>query len=233
MKHSSGYINELCYISLAFGLINASEQVENGECADDGCIRRKADYQTNKRLKRRISTLKDSLYAFLRTHSQEIGAKVQQRNKKLFRAVVASGNHIQLDYFACWILLLRFQHHERDKPLHDNFKMYLNPILIKCFWCGEANGIAIPKKMSKTEKGYREQVTYEPCGKCKDEWDKGAVIIEASDEPNNENQPAIQKGVYPTGTLWVVKRELLDSKISFVTKEIAKEMGLYDEIHKQ
>jgi len=121
MKVSSGYINELCYISLSFGLMDASEKVENGECPDDGVITRNADYQTEKRLKRRIATLKDSLYAFLRTHSGEIGSKVQQRNKRLFRAVVASQNHIQLDYFACWILLLRFQHHERDKPLDSKF----------------------------------------------------------------------------------------------------------------
>ena len=121
MKVSSGYINELCYISLAYGLMDASEQVENGKCPDDGVITRKADYQTNQRLKRRISTLKDSLYAFLRTHSHKVGLVVQKRNKKLFRAVVASQNHIQLDYFACWILLLRFQHHERDKPLDSKF----------------------------------------------------------------------------------------------------------------
>ena len=121
VKHSSGYINELCYISLAFGLMDAAEQVENGSCPDDGVIVRKADYQTNKRLKRRISKLKDSLLSFLRTHSYEVGQLVQKRNQKLFRAVVASQNHIQLDYFACWILLLRFQHHERDKPLDSKF----------------------------------------------------------------------------------------------------------------
>jgi hypothetical protein len=121
MKHSSGYINELCYISLAFGLMDASEKVEDGECPDDGVIVRKADYHTNKRLKRRISKLKDSLLGFLRSHSYEVGQLVQKRNQRLFRAVVASQNHIQLDYFACWILLLRFQHHERDKPLDSNF----------------------------------------------------------------------------------------------------------------
>lgn len=87
--------------------------------------------------------------------------------------------------------------------------------------------------MSKKEEGYREQITYYPCDKCKEKWDKGAVIIEVSESPNGKNQPAIQKGFYPTGVWWVVKRERLDDGISFVTKEIAKEMGLYDEIHKQ
>ena len=112
--------------------------------------------------------------------------------------------------------------------------MYLNPILVKCFWCGEASYIAIPKKMSNKEEGYRECVmNYDPCDKCKEIWDKGAVIIEASESPNGKNQPAIQKGVYPTGVWWVVKREILDSGISFVTKEIAKEMGLYNEVHEQ
>ena len=112
--------------------------------------------------------------------------------------------------------------------------MYLNPILVKCFWCGEASGIAIPKKMSNKKEGYRECVmNYDPCDKCKEKWDKGAVIIETSESPNGKNQPAIQKGVYPTGVWWVVKREFLDSDISFVTKEIAKEMGLYNEVHEQ
>ena len=110
--------------------------------------------------------------------------------------------------------------------------MYLNPILVKCFWCGEVSSIAIPERMSNKKEGYREQITYEPCDECKKEWGKGAVIIEASTEPINE-RPSIQKGVYPTGAWWVVKRELLDDDISFVTKEIAKEMGLYDEIHEQ
>ncbi|MDD2307789.1 MAG: hypothetical protein PHP53_24010 [Prolixibacteraceae bacterium] len=88
--------------------------------------------------------------------------------------------------------------------------------------------------MSKKEEGYRECVmNYDPCDKCKEKWGKGAVIIEASESPNGKNQPAIQKGIYPTGVWWVVKRELLDDDISFVTKEIAKEMGLYDEVHKQ
>ena len=87
--------------------------------------------------------------------------------------------------------------------------------------------------MSKKEEGYRECVmNYDPCNKCKEKWDKGAVIIEASTKPIDK-RPAIQKGIYPTGIWWVVKRELLDSDISFVTKEIAKEMGLYDEIHEQ
>ena len=85
--------------------------------------------------------------------------------------------------------------------------------------------------MSNKEEGYRECVmNYDPCDKCKEIWDKSAVIIETSDKPIDE-RPAIQKGVYPTGVWWVVKRELLDDDISFVTKEIAKEMGLYDEFH--
>lgn len=41
-------------------------------------------------------------------------------------------------------------------------------------------------------------MNYDPCDKCKEKWDKGAVIIEASTEPIDK-RPAIQKGVYPTG----------------------------------
>ena len=142
MKHSSGYINELCYISLAFGLMDAAEKVEEGKCPDDGVITRKADYQTNKRLKRRISKLKDSLLSFLRSHSYEVGQLVQKRNQKLFRAVVASQNHIQLDYLAVMILHLRFAPNERDKPLDNAFEWITN---------SEGQLMAIMDLLDKTE----------------------------------------------------------------------------------
>ena len=77
-------------------------------------------------------------------------------------------------------------------------------------------------------------MNYDPCDKCRENWSKGAVIIEISTEPINE-RPAIAKGVYPTGVWWVVKRELLDDDISFVIKEedYRKQMKIYNEIHKQ
>ena len=122
--------------------MDAAEKVEEGKCPDDGVITRKADYQTNKRLKRRISKLKDSLLSFLRSHSYEVGQLVQKRNQKLFRAVVASQNHIQLDYLAVMILHLRFAPNERDKPLDNAFEWITN---------SEGQLIAIMDLLDKTE----------------------------------------------------------------------------------
>ena len=56
--------------------------------------------------------------------------------------------------------------------------------------------------------------------------------LQMEQEERNVSEPK-QKGIYPTGVWLVVKRELLDDDISFVTKEIAKEMGLYNEVHEQ
>lgn len=47
--------------------------------------------------------------------------------------------------------------------------------------------------MSKKKECYREHITYEPCGKCKEKWDKGAVIIEASESPNGKNNLLYKK----------------------------------------
>jgi len=47
--------------------------------------------------------------------------------------------------------------------------------------------------MSNKEEGYREQITYEPCDKCKKEWDLGAVIIETSESPNGKTNLLYKK----------------------------------------
>ena len=109
-----------------------------------------------------------------------------------------------------------------------------------CFWCGEPKGIGIGKKTISCYKKWDNNnmiSSYEPCDKCKEQWDKGFIIIEVSEEPNAENQPEIQKGFYPTGRMWVIKNEAAERIFGkektkygkvFVDSEIAKKIGLYN-----
>jgi len=109
-----------------------------------------------------------------------------------------------------------------------------------CFWCGEPKGISIGKKLISCDKKWDNNKIvsdYEPCNKCKEQWDKGFVIIEASNEPNATNQPEIQEGVYPTGRMWVVKndaaeeafgKEKIKRGIIYVEPIVAKKIGLYN-----
>jgi len=105
--------------------------------------------------------------------------------------------------------------------------------MTKCFWCGEADGIMIPKRLSKWDDGYCPPVviSYEPCKKCEDVFKTGVLIMEAESSPFNENQPEIQKGVYPSGNHWVVKEGSLGEHKAgdkmFVDKKTAEEIGLY------
>jgi len=103
-----------------------------------------------------------------------------------------------------------------------------------CFWCGEEkNELVLATRQTKEwcDNKSRGIVTnYEPCDKCAEGHKLGIWMIEASDTPLSKGQPEMQKGIYPTGKNWVVKKEAfnIDSPIAFVTEESAKEMGLYE-----
>jgi len=110
-----------------------------------------------------------------------------------------------------------------------------------CFYCGEANGIAIGKKLISCENKWDTKKIfggYEPCTKCQEKFEEGFLIMECQDEPVSEGQPEMQSGVYPTGSHWVVKNEaaaeVFNEDIAkggkvFVDKEFAERIGLYDE----
>ena len=112
--------------------------------------------------------------------------------------------------------------------------------MIKCFWCGESAGIGIPERIDEwgDDTSYSEKViSYEPCSKCQEGMDKGFTVMEASIEPLSKNQPAIDKerGIYPTGNMWVIDNEAAEkifgkenveqSKI-FIEVGVAEKMGL-------
>lgn len=123
---SSGFINELSIISLAYSLMHVSIEIEGGTCDEVGSTKRGADYHTNKQLDRRITALKDELWAFLKVYASE-AKRVKIKNERLFRLALSHINDsIQLDYLAVMILHLRFQPNERSKPLHEAFEWIMN-----------------------------------------------------------------------------------------------------------
>lgn len=121
-KFSSGYINEMAYVLLAYGLICASEEVFDKKCASDGVTPRSIGYREDKKITRRLSTLRDELLTFIRKHG-ELQLVVEAKKQRLFNAIVSytQSNTPILEYLVCYILYLRFQEHERTKPLHVHF----------------------------------------------------------------------------------------------------------------
>ncbi len=107
----------------------------------------------------------------------------------------------------------------------------------KCFWCGgDKNELIMSTRMDSkwcSNKNKSVVINYEPCDKCKKEFDKGVHIIEIAETPFIDKQPEIQKGVYPSGNMWVIANNIAkdifstDSKKILITKEIAKKVGLY------
>lgn len=88
----------------------------------------------------------------------------------------------------------------------------VNPTMVICAWCGESRGeIALLGELPGDVEAPKEMfVDYQPCDKCKEQWAKGVVYIEVSEEPQMPNQLAISEGLYPTGTLVVVAEDALD-----------------------
>lgn len=97
-------------------------------------------------------------------------------------------------------------------------KYGVNPTIPVCFWCGkEKNEIALLGRISG--KSRREDIEaprhmvldYEPCDECKKNRQLGVTVIEATETPNTEGQPPIDKyDHFPTGRYCVLKTEAAD-----------------------
>ena len=123
---SSGFIIDLSFVSLAYGLMHTALEIEKGTCEDFGATKRGADYKVNKQLDRRIEKLKDELWAFMKIYSS-YADKVMVKNRRLFTLVLSHiTDSIQLDYLAVIVLNLRFAPNERNKPLDDAFSWITN-----------------------------------------------------------------------------------------------------------
>jgi hypothetical protein len=104
-KISAGFIIDLSFVSLAYGLMHTALEIEKGTCEEFGATKRGADYKVNKQLDRRIEKLKDELWAFMKIYSSH-AKKVMVKNRQLFRLVLSHiNNNIQLDYLAVMLLV--------------------------------------------------------------------------------------------------------------------------------
>ena len=88
----------------------------------------------------------------------------------------------------------------------------LNPTIPVCFWCGkQKNEIALMGRMTEDIEAPKNMVLdYVPCEECQSHMAMGVAVLEASDHPNTEGQPPMQKGVYPTSRFVVVTTECAD-----------------------
>ena len=106
--YSSGYKSELAYVQLAFTLLEVAGDVEMTD----------SKYEANKKLTRRLMKLKDELASFLDAYEDvDFSLKYDKLINRLKREKL-----IQPDFLACYVLLIRFQTHERDRPLHQHFE---------------------------------------------------------------------------------------------------------------
>lgn len=95
----------------------------------------------------------------------------------------------------------------------------VNPSLTVCFWCGEHTGIALLGKLPGDKEAPKEIIAdYEPCDKCKEQWNKGIPIIEVSASPKNEAQMPISNNngiaYYPTGCVAVIKEQAINPELN-------------------
>ena len=91
-------------------------------------------------------------------------------------------------------------------------KYGVNPTIPVCFWCGkQKNEIALMGRMTDDIEAPKNMVLdYVPCEECQNHMALGVAVLEASDHPNTEGQPPMQKGVYPTSRFVVVTTECAD-----------------------
>lgn len=99
-----------------------------------------------------------------------------------------------------------------SKGIKISPKHGLNPTIPVCFWCGkQKNEIALMGRMKDDIEAPKNMVLdYVPCEECQNHMAMGVAVLEASDHPNTEGQPPMQKGVYPTSRFVVVTTECAD-----------------------
>jgi len=56
-------------------------------------------------------------------------------------------------------------------------------------------------------------VSYEPCDKCKAQWEQGILLMEAGKSPQSDGQPELN-GAYPTGRYMVMRLSAVERAFS-------------------
>lgn len=93
----------------------------------------------------------------------------------------------------------------------------VNPTMGMCMWCnGPTDEIALLGALKGDIEAPKYSVlSYKPCSKCKEIWDKGVALIECTPNEFKDGRPPFTKdsdgnAVYPTGHLFVVKPEAVN-----------------------
>lgn len=93
-----------------------------------------------------------------------------------------------------------------SKSIRLSEKHGVNPGIPKCFWCGgNKNEIILFGKLPGDKEAPRNIVMdYDPCDKCKENFELGILVIEGTSISNGLE---IIPGIYPTGRHVVLKKE--------------------------
>lgn len=106
---------------------------------------------------------------------------------------------------------------KKEKGLQLSKKHGANPAIDVCFWCGAEKGIILLGKLKDDAEAPKYLITdYEPCEKCRETFEQGMFIFEATTYPQSPGCPPAmhcddpnQPPAYPTGRFIVVPVELL------------------------
>ena len=104
----------------------------------------------------------------------------------------------------------------------------VNPSMGICFFCGEETGeIAILGKLPNDQEAPKYAIlNYEPCTKCREQFEQGIAFIGVVDHVDDD-RPEIAQNAYPTGSVLVLTRDAVE-KADFInnkSKEHILEVG--------
>ena len=124
---SAGYLRELTYVLLANSLLRVVDELAKGYVAKDGIYEIKLKYDKQKQLSRRIEKLREEMDEFCVLNGDVIH-KVHKKKDELFCILMEEirDKSVDLTTLSMYILLLRFQINERNKPLHSDFNWLSN-----------------------------------------------------------------------------------------------------------
>ena len=122
----------------------------------------------------------------------------------------------------------------------------VNPTISMCFYCkGEKGEIVLMGRAYRGKAPMQMVMDYDPCEKCREQFDRGILFIEVNRSPNQEGQPPLyENGPYPTRNYWVLTAEaarrlvgdsdtgdkIMHERKALIDPETAQQIGLYDAV---
>ena len=119
---SRSYLRELTYVLLSSSLLRVVDELAKGFVEKDGIYEIKLKYEKQKQLSRRIQKLREEMDEFCVLNG-DVVHRVHKQKNELFKILMEEiqGKNVDLTTLSMYILLLRFQINEREKPLHKDF----------------------------------------------------------------------------------------------------------------